>query len=121
MKANGLTANVMDKVNKSGSTAHVTRVSGEMEKRTDTASCTTLMVTSMKETGWMIKQTATEPILMQTVQNTSASGKTINSMDSALRPGLMGLCTKVHTSKAKRMAKANLHLLMDQSTKVNSR
>ena len=69
MKANGLTANVMDKVNKSGSMAHVTRVSGEMEKPTDMANCTTLMVTSMKETGWMIKQMVTEPTLMQMEPN----------------------------------------------------
>lgn len=51
MKANGLTDNVTDKENKSGSMAHVMRVSGEMEKPTDTESCTTLMVTSMRATG----------------------------------------------------------------------
>ena len=51
MKVNGLTVNVMDKVNRSGSTVLAMRVSGEMEKPTDTESCTTLTEISMKVTG----------------------------------------------------------------------
>ena len=121
MKANGLTANVMDKVNRHGLMVHVTLASGKMEKQTDMGHCTTLTMISMKATGWTIKQTATEPILMQMVQSMSVSGKTTNNMVSASRPGLMEQFMKAHTSRVKRMAKANLHLLMAQSTKANSK
>ena len=119
MKVNGLTVNVMDKVNRSGSTVLAMRVSGEMEKPTDTENCTTLTEISMKVTGLTIKQMATEPILTQTVRSMLVSGRTINSTGSDSRPGPMEQYMKVHTLRARRMAKENLHLLMDQSIKVN--
>ena len=111
----------MDKANKYGLILQDMRANGKMERQTELGNCTMLTVISTKATGWTIKQTATEPILMQMVQSMSVSGKTTNNMVSASRPGLMEQFMKAHTSRVKRMAKANLHLLMAQSTKANSK
>ena len=68
-KENGSTANVMVRASKNGWTAHAMKVRGGMERPMETVNYIMLMVTFMKETGWMIKQMVTEPTLMQMEPN----------------------------------------------------
>jgi hypothetical protein len=78
-----------------------------LEKQMDTVNFTMLTATFTKVTGRMTRQMALEPTHMQTVLNMLASGKTINSMGRALKPGQMGQYTMGSTRKARSTEKAS--------------
>ena len=74
---------VMDKASKNGSMAAAMKVNGETEKLMVAESCTTQTAISTKETGSMIRPTATEPTLTPMVPSTSVPGRMTSNMDKA--------------------------------------
>lgn len=59
-----------------------------------------LTETSMKETGEMTRQMATESTFMSMEQGMTDTGKTISKTGMAWKPGLTAQNTKVNTKKA---------------------
>lgn len=92
---------------KGGQMAHFTKVNGTSEKPMERASCIMQTVTFMKEIGLKIRPMVTEHILTQMAQNTLEAGRTINSMGSGLRLGLMVLCTRASIKKERSTALEN--------------
>merc|ERR1711957_820914 len=118
-KASGLTLCAMDKANRSGLILPATKVSGERERQTEPVSSSTPMVIFMKESGSMIRLTAKAPTHTLTEPNMLVNGEMINSMDRALRPGLIVPSTKDNISKERRTAPASLLSLTHPSTRVS--
>lgn len=79
------------------------------------------METSTKENGKMTKPMARVPILMQMALAIKVTGEMISSTASVSRHGLTELSMRVNTLRAKRTARANLRLLMAQSTTATSK
>lgn len=69
--------------------------------------------------GLAIRHVATEFTPTQKVQNTRVSGKMINNMGKAMKPGLKELATKVNILKAKKKAVVSTLGQTAQSMRVN--
>ena len=88
-----------------------------MEKQMDLAFFGTLMETSMKENGSMIKLTETVHILMRTVLHMLVNGRMISSMVLVKSSGLMELFMRGDTPWELNMEKEYCSLGMAQSMK----
>lgn len=97
-----------------------TKECGVLIKPTAKENLYTLMVMSMKESGKMIELTVEEPTSMPMEPITMVIGLRISSMVMELNHGPTVQSTKGSTRMAKKMVKANSHLLMVVTTKVNS-
>ena len=97
----------MATVNKNGSTALAMRVSGEMARLMVKENCTTPTVTSTRATGSTTKPTDKVSTLMLMEPGIKASGVMTNSMVTVERHGLITLCMKVCTTRARRTVLAS--------------
>lgn len=121
MKENGGMSRERASADKSGQMAADTRVTGLTIRRMALASYSMPMETSTRANGKTTKLMARVLILMQMVLVIKGIGETISSTASVSRHGLMELSMKDNTLRAKRMARANLRLLMALSTTATSK
>jgi len=98
---------------KSGKMAANMKATGKMIWPTVEAALFTLMAMSMKASGLTIRLTVVAPTFTWTALNIPVSGEKTNSMDSALKLGLMVQSTKVTTSMERSMAPVLLNGLTD--------
>ena len=98
----------METVDKDGQMVLFMRDSGNLERQMDKVNFTTLMVTSMRENGLMIKLMAMAPTLMQMALNMSDSGETINNTVLVLKLGLTEQSMKETTQKERSTVGENL-------------
>jgi hypothetical protein len=110
----------METVDKDGQMVLFTKDSGNLERLMDKVNFTTLMVTSMRENGLMIKLMAMAPTLMQMALNMSDSGETINNTVLVLKLGLMEQSMKETTQKERSTVGENLLSQTDLFTKGSS-
>ena len=110
----------METVDKDGQMVLFMRDSGNLERQMDKVNFTTLMVTSMRENGLMIKLMAMAPTLMQMALNMSDSGETINNTVLVLKLGLTEQSMKETTQKERSTVGENLHSQTDLFTKGSS-
>ena len=116
---NGWEVTGMETAFKFGKMEPVTRVTGNITRRTAMELSGTCMATNMKENGSMTKLTAKAPIHMQMGPSTKAAGKTISNMAMVLKSGQMVLSIWGIMWRAASTGAGNTHGKMARSMTVS--